>query len=79
MNFKTGLIMRKNSQASIEYIILMVFLMGLLTVWLAQSFPALRDNLETKFFNKAVEKILEEPVGTPPQPPPPPRPPPPPV
>ena len=50
-------------QASIEYIILMVVLVGLLSVWLGGLFPRLRDNLKTNFFDKAVERIVSDSVG----------------
>jgi uncharacterized protein (UPF0333 family) len=79
MNFKTGLIMRKNGQASIEYIILMAVLIGLLTIWLGSLFPNLRSSLEANFFNPAVEKIVSSDTGgsSPgPSEPPEPRPPP---
>lgn len=66
-NFKMFLKCFKNNshsarigQASLEYVILMAVLIGLVTVWLAGLFPSLRDNLEANFFNRAVNKIVSD-------------------
>lgn len=48
------------AQASLEYVILMAVLLGLITVWLGGLFPSLRDNLEVNFFNRAVNKIVAD-------------------
>lgn len=61
MSFKKYLKSSKNhiGQSSIEYIIIMVVILGLLTAWLTGLFPRMRDNLRSNFFDKAVERIIE--------------------
>lgn len=72
MDFIKFLRSYKKGQASIEYVVLMAVLLGLLTVWLAGLFPNMRDNLKANFYDKAVTKILDDDAEPPPPPPPPP-------
>lgn len=76
-SFKNGSHSTLLGQASLEYIILMAALIGLITVWLGGVIPNLRDNLEANFFNPTVNKIVSDDGGSSlPGPPEPPEPPP---
>jgi hypothetical protein len=52
---------RPIGQISVEYVILTVVLVGVLSVWLAGSLPRLGEDLRTNFFDKAVERIVTDP------------------
>lgn len=54
---KTSYLLR--AQASVEYIVLSVAIIGLLTVWLGGLFPNLRDSLKSNFFDSAVSSIID--------------------
>lgn len=61
-NFSRGKRKRcpRPAQASIEYIVLSIAIIGLLTVWLNGLFPNLRDSLRSNFFDSAIESIISE-------------------